>query len=223
MMTEFGLGRLQATDLRDTAHPMLLSAPAAAEDITNRWKTWWDGTFWPDQGETSQCVEYAWHNFMSTRPVNSPNKAPFWEYGSVYASAQRDYDEWEGEDYDGTSVRAGAKALQALGLISGYRWAWDLETVVRHALFEGPVVMGTNWYTSMFYPNTSGIVEVRGSVEGGHAYAITGVNTRTGLARCKQTWGRGWGKLGRFWIKFDDLARLIDEDGEACIATEVSV
>jgi C1A family cysteine protease len=56
---------------------------------------------------------------------------------------------------------------------------------------------------------------------GGHAYLINGMDVKRGLARGKNSWGRGWGKAGAFRIPLDDLDRLIREDGEACLALEV--
>jgi hypothetical protein len=217
---DYGLGRIFALDHRDTAYPMRMMS--SDQPIEGRRKIWWDGTFWPNQGDTPECVEYAWHNYVSTKPINSPQKAPYWEYDSVYNRAQQ-IDEWEGEDYDGTSVRAGAKVMQELGFVSEYHWAWDVETVIRHLIYVGPVVVGTNWYTNMFFPDSTGKVSVGGFVEGGHAYLLSGVNMKTGIIRAKNSWGREWGRLGRFSISIDDLARLIDEDGEACVATEISV
>jgi hypothetical protein len=41
-----------------------------------------------------------------------------------------------------------------------------------------------------------------------------------GYARIKNSWGRSWGQRGRAKITLDDLRRLLDEDGEACLATE---
>ena len=41
----------------------------------------------------------------------------------------------------------------------------------------GPVVVGTNWYYGMFYPDTTGLIKIRGGLAGGHAYVINGVDT----------------------------------------------
>jgi hypothetical protein len=133
----------------------------------------------------------------------------------------QEVDEWEGSDYDGTSVRAGAKVMQARGYIGEYRWAHDLETTLEALTRVGPVVMGTNWYRSMFTPNSQGVVKAEGPIDGGHAWLLDGANRKQGMARGKNSWNRTWGKKGRFWIPFEVLEKLIIEDGEACLALEV--
>jgi C1A family cysteine protease len=147
--------------------------------------------------------------------------SPVLDPGHVYREAQK-VDEWPGEDYSGTSVRAGAKVLQALGFIASYHWAYDVETVVQAVLERGPVVVGTSWYRDMFLPDASGLVTPSGPLVGGHAYVLNGTNRKTGLFRAKNSWGRSWGKGGAFWLSYETLERLLHESGEACIALEVS-
>lgn len=214
---EYGLGRKVAPDHRDMNHPMraLLSVDAPKKPFG-----YWHGGMFLDQGPTPQCVEYSWHHFLQTGRIRPSGKYPYWTPGSVYPEMQK-IDEWPGEDYDGTSVRAGAKMLWAMGYINEYHWAWDLETVIDAVTRLGPVVMGTNWYSDMFEPDSRGRVKLGGYQAGGHAWLIDGANRKQGLIRAKNSWGRAWGLNGRFWMPFEDLERLINEDGEACIATEV--
>jgi hypothetical protein len=126
-----------------------------------------------------------------------------------------------GLDY-GTSVRAGAKAVTELGRLKSYVWAFALQPVVEWVLTEGPVVLGTNWYSSFARPDREGIVRIepKAKVVGGHAYLLRGVDTRRALARCANSWGDRWGRSGEFLLPFRDLERLILEDGEACSAVE---
>lgn len=213
-----GLGRLYAPDPKDENFPMrALVAEAPVEPVPY---AYYHGGMFLDQGSTSQCVEYSWHHYVQTGRIRPKSAYPYWELGVPYREMQ-DVDEWEGSDYDGTSVRAGAKIMQARGYISEYRWAWDLETVVDAVTRVGPVVMGTNWYRSMFYPDNRGVVKAEGPIDGGHAWLIDGANRKQGMARAKNSWSRGWGKKGRFWIPFEVLEKLIIEDGEACLALEV--
>ncbi len=70
--------------------------------------------------------------------------------------------------------------------------------------------------------SAQGIARITPTAEpvGGHAYLLRGVDTRTALARCCNSWGDSWGKSGEFFLPFADLERLIHEDGEACSAVE---
>jgi hypothetical protein len=139
---------------------------------------------------------------------------------TIYHEAQK-VDEWAGEDYDGTSVRAGAKVLQAQGFIGEYRWAYDLDTLVETVLELGPVVMGTNWYEGMDEPDRRGYIHPSGRMRGGHAWLIRGVNRRERYFGMKQSWGTAWGNRGQARISFDAVDLLLMEYGEACLASEV--
>jgi hypothetical protein len=143
----------------------------------------------------------------------------------IYNEAQK-LDEWPGEDYEGTSVRAGAKVLKAHARVSSYQWAFDLETVIYHLLEVGPVIVGTNWYEQMFYPKpVAGTkaykISIGGEIAGGHAYKLDGINLDLSFIRMKNSWGQSWANRGFARISLSDVERLIAEDGEACRAVEI--
>jgi C1A family cysteine protease len=87
-------------------------------------------------------------------------------------------------------------------------------------LTKGPVVVGTNWYYNMFFPNKLGVISATGKLAGGHAYLINGVDTVKKQFRIKNSWGRRWGQLGHAYISFDDMKKLISQNGEVCLAIE---
>jgi hypothetical protein len=216
------LGRIFVPDERDKRWPM--SALLVGEpEVTSRY--WDDETWWGDQGETSQCVGYSWAHWIEDGPVlhlTEREAPPLVHPADIYHRAQQ-IDEWNGEDYEGTSVRAGAEALRERGLISEYRWAWNATTVGEVILSVGPVVVGTLWTNGMFYPDGDGYkIHPTGDVAGGHAYVINGYDSETRLFRIKNSWGRSWGDDGSAYISFEDLDWLLQQNGEACLAIELT-
>ena len=125
-----------------------------------------------------------------------------------------------GNSYNGTSVRAAAKILKKLGVISEYRWAKTVDDTVNTILMKGPMVVGTRWYANMTRPNANGFMKPSGAGQGGHAYVINGVDVDGEFFRIKNSWGKRWGKKGFAYISFSDFEKLLENGGEACIAEE---
>lgn len=219
-LLDFNLGREYKEDPRDLNY-LIANSPLYSTSTMRTSRYWDDEEWWGNQGQTSECVAYAWVHWLEDGPILQNNHVtPVLNPAVVYREAQK-IDEWPGENYNGTSVRAGAKILQAQGYISNYLWAFDLNTLINTVLNTGPVVVGTNWYSNMFRPNkTTGMISVSGRFAGGHAYVINGVDTKRRLFRIKNSWGRSWGLNGRAFISFNDMARLIRLRGEICLATE---
>jgi len=187
-----------------------------------------------DQGREGACVGFGWSAEAFSTPVavdlnrvkadvpRIPNQFAL----GVYRNAQK-LDEWAGEAYDGTSVLAGAKTLQQFGLLKEYRWAFSIEDVVDTVLAKGPVVLGINWYSGM-YDAPNGVLSVSGSIVGGHC--ITAVGYRLASSKLggedgiilQNSWGADWGINGLAEIRVSDLARLLNEGGEACISSRRS-
>lgn len=222
LFLNFGLGRVYSYDPRDNNY--LIQNSSLYSTSSNRTSRYWeDEQWWGNQGSTSECVAYAWIHWLEDGPIyHPPTPQPILQPNPVYREAQK-IDEWPGENYNGTSVRAGAKILQQQGFIKQYLWAYDLNTLINTVLNTGPVVVGTYWYRNMFFPNRrTGIIRASGRIAGGHAYVINGVDTRRRLFRIKNSWGRSWGLNGRAFISFNDMAKLIRMRGEICLATEQS-
>lgn len=201
-------GRLVSPDPRDRMFQVHRSRSTRVR------RYWRDSAAWYDQGDTSSCVGHAWAHWA----VNAPVVQRIDPFG-VYTLA-RFLDEWDGEDYDGTSVRAGAKVMLALGYIAEYRWATTLQLAIDALLEQGPVVVGTTWYEGMFEPDRGGFIHPTGDAVGGHAYLWTGVDTKAEKIRVKNSWSQQWGQDGRAWLSFADAKQLIAEDGEVCLALE---
>lgn len=167
-----------------------------------------------DQGTEGACVGFGWTAELNARPVvNNLDDA----YAiSIYHEA-RLLDEWPGEDYSGTSVLAGAKAILARGHIREYRWGFSLDDLVMALGYAGPVVLGLNWYTGMMNTDPDGFIKPTGQIEGGHCVAATSVNVRRRQFAGPNNWNASWGEAGYWKMSFDDMDRLLHEQGEQCI------
>ncbi|MEV8475958.1 hypothetical protein [Streptomyces sp. NPDC051173] len=116
----------------------------------------------------------------------------------------------------GSTGLAVAKAAQQAGLISGYQHALGLDQTLK-ALSAAPVIVGVNWYEGFDTPDPAGRVGVAGSVRGGHEFLLHGLDTRTQTVLARNSWGTGWGAGGCFSFSFDDLGRLLAEQGDATV------
>jgi hypothetical protein len=214
-----GLGRKRAEDPRDREHHLAKLVKPPVGPVRSKY---WPMFYVLDQGPTPQCVAFAWTGFLLCYPTRTtPQQLGATYTPDVYHAAQK-IDEWDGEDYDGTSVRAGAKVLASQKRFKEYLWAWDATTVRDYVLQRGPVVLGTDWMLDMFYPEQhNGFIVPTGPVAGGHAYLVVGYSASRAAFRIVNSWGPLWGVRGRAWLALSDLQTLIDRGAEACSAVEV--
>lgn len=176
-----------------------------------------------DQGAEGACVGFAMAISLMSAPVAAKLAEPEPFAMHVYKEAQK-IDYWEGTDYEGTSILAGAQILQRLGYIDSYWWAFGIDQVLR-ALATDPVIIGINWASSMYDTDEHHIVNLSGHWVGGHAITLTGYggrkDPRTGKAglfvRWRNSWGPTYGNRGDGWIRVEDLEWLLSLDGEACV------
>lgn len=207
-----GLGRLPSVvDHRDQLFRavQVLSGPAVPESERKSWRT---GPVL-DQGQTPQCVGFGSRGWYAAAPRlhRSGHIGPTAE--AIYHAAQL-VDGWP-LPHDGSSVRAGLQALQGFGLVDSYWWIDDVHGLIQWLLRQSPVILGTNWHEDMFDPEPSGLVRVTGPIVGGHCFIAYGWDGQHGIVKCLNSWGAGWGVLGRFAIAAEDMDALIKADGEA--------
>jgi len=141
----------------------------------------------------------------------------------VYWEAQK-IDPWPGGSYPGaspvyggTSVLCGVKVLQKLGYIKEYRWSFSLSDLILAVGHIGPAILGLVWYEGMFEPHSCGYLHIGGKVSGGHAILCRGVNVKEGYFLLHNSWGAKWGKEGTAKVSFEEMQRLLKEEGEAVV------
>lgn len=208
---EYALGRLVEFDERSRSFPIRTTIPVTYAPRSYTWRC----EVQLNQGNVGACVGFSWAAELAARPAVIPNITDVMGF-NLYHEAQR-LDEWPGEAYEGSSVLGGAKAIKARGFLEEYRWAFGLDDLVLAIGYRGPAVLGINWYSGMFSPDNAGIIHPTGNVVGGHAILANGVSISKRLIRLHNSWGQWWGINGDAFISFDDLNRLLHEQGEACI------
>lgn len=156
--------------------------PAVLTDPTE----WWD---FYDQGFEGSCV-----GFSESRAKSLVDRT---RYGGrwLYKEAQK-IDEWPGESYEGTSVRAGLEVMRTQGhrrLIGG-----ELQTL----------------------RSTDGISAYRwaSSVDEIHSIIKMPLADSLGAVPLLQSWGRYYPHI--VWLPDSVLDRLLREDGEAATFTD---
>lgn len=193
-----------------------------------------------DQGREGACVGFGHTADMLASPKGNYVATP--AQGSSYAQGvyqrAKQIDEWPGEAYSGTSVLAGAKVMQERGIITSYYWAFSNAEIRNAILTLGPVVIGVPWYEEMYDTKPNGVVKIGGELVGGHCLMIYGYHPHMRIYgeapsgnpkgpnyhevfRWRNSWGHLYGRNGNGngIIHAADLRRLLDEWGEACVAT----
>lgn len=216
-------------DVRNVQYPVAPFATTGVSDWKHEHRYWWKGPVL-DQGAEGACVGFGWTAELGASPQRVKFTDPNQFARDIYRTAQT-VDQWPGEDYEGTSVLAGAKVVQSFGLMDTYRWAFSVDEIRQTILHVGPVVIGLPWYDSMYETRPSGLVESLSSSDrlvGGHCLLINGYSpryrfVREGLwkryeiFRWQNSWGPSYGRNGHGYIRAEDLDWLFSQYGEACV------
>jgi hypothetical protein len=191
---------------------------------TARYKRVWTSRFEPlDQGREGACVGFACAGELAATPIKHTvsNASAL----LLYRKAQ-EVDRSEGRNYpSGATVLAGMKACNKAGLFGKYVWNFGIDDTIDWIVRRGPVVLGINWYESMYDAATDGLIEVSGRKVGGHAILCNGYwpnHPQFGpVLVLTNSWGLDWGIRGRGFLPIDVADRLLKEDGESVAPTDL--
>lgn len=215
------LGRLVAHDSRSKAYA--LPAGAVASAIHARRAPVFN------QGRIGSCTTNAGLGALGTGAFYSNDIVqrlfaidPNYEFNDrtaleLYKRVTK-IDEFQGAyppDDTGSSGNAVGKLFKQLGLISGWKHALSLDAALTE-LKHRPVITGVPWYSSFDTPDSSGnIMRTNNArVKGGHEFVVDEVSVGTERVGCTNSWGRGYGLNGRFYMTFKLWESLLKERGD---------
>jgi hypothetical protein len=183
-----------------------------------------------DQGTEGACTGYGLAtvvNYLHWTRKHNPRKENV-SPDMLYRLARR-YDEWPGENYDGSSARGAMKGWHQHGVCPDALWKKEnrrLTPTVSHAAINNPLgayyrvnhkdlvamhcaltEVGILYATASVHEgwdhvDKKGVIPLREQMLGGHAFAIVAYD-HNGFW-IQNSWGIGWGLEGFACITYDD-------------------
>lgn len=203
-----------------------------------------------DQGQLGSCTGNAALGILATAPywdaepqswhdngpLGSTGRIPWTEAGAVglysVLTAEDDYPGAYPPDDTGSDGLTAAKVLTATGIVPGYQHTFTLTDALQ-ALQHFPLLVGTEWLDSMFYPNNVGIIRASGPIDGGHEWIVDEfipagriphvgaypLSAKADFIGGTTSWGTSFGLDGRFYLSVPDFGKLLAADGEVIVLT----
>lgn len=217
------LGRHINHDLRSVDYDIEKVLPRQFSQVAVRSQIWkrWVAAY--DQGSLGSCTGNAVAGLLMTDPFFGTEKRAFTEQDAIaiYSLATQ-LDPFSGQyppDDTGSDGLDAMKAAHKMGYLFAYYHIFDFQILTRYLSWVGPVVIGCNWYDSFDAPSSSGLVTIspNAQVRGGHEFEIMGLDPAAKTIRCVNSWGTGWGDHGCFQIGWNDVERLLSEQGDLTV------
>lgn len=220
-------------------HPLQLKRTAATVEVDKLnlpadWQRFYD------QGQEGACV-----GFGLSLQMSSYNRV---RYDAPWLYVQAQYrDEWPTTPpEEGTSLRAGYDVLRTVGhrrvragrtglamleegIVEVNQWATLVDQIRTTTANKNPAALGINWYDGFYKPEQRRGANGRpewwmppqsrwGRIAGGHCIFAPLASDKRQAVGLTNSWGRiyPW----PVWIAYEDLQRLLNEDGEAAVVTD---
>lgn len=183
----------------------------------------------PEGTTVGFAIAYALQAAVKAKTKQSVTLSP----RGIYVLAKQ-YDEWPGEDYEGTSIIGGLKAVREIGAYLEDNWPYENKSKpktarktsykisayselkgveqILNALRENKIIVAMIQVTDDFdKTDKDGRVTVKLPLKtiGAKAISIVGYNKKTPEFKFANDWGAAWGKDGFGLIKDTDLTRIM--------------
>jgi hypothetical protein len=218
-VTPYPLGRLKVHDERSRAFALAPVALPTKTVLHNRRLPIFD------QGSLGSCTANAALGMLCTGPLDigkswtEKDAVDFYSAETVVDDSMGIPGRYPPTD-TGSCGLASMKVAQQRGWITSYRHAFSVTTLLGW-LGRQPASIGIPWLESMFAPAPGTAVlrvDRRSAVAGGHQVCVDGIDPKRSMVRIANSWG-DWGDGGRAWLRYDDLAWLLKQGGDAVTAT----
>jgi hypothetical protein len=184
-----------------------------------------------DQGEVGACTGNASTSCAYHEPYFAATSKPWFYVPDEGGALAWYHDNTVADDYAGTyppddtgsDGLTSSKVAVKHGIASGYQAALDLASSLA-GLMAGPGITGIPFYNSMFDVGSDGLMTVTTSsgLAGGHELCVDevvlpdalGNGTGDILVGGPNSWGPGWGALGRWYLRASDWWALRKNDGD---------
>lgn len=176
-----------------------------------------------DQGDVGSCTGNAGVGALATDPIFATLPTSLYytldEPGAVKLYSDAEVIDGTGPyppNDNGSCGLSIAKALKNANMISAYEHTFTLDDALK-ALTVRPIMVGMNWYSSMFRPDRDGRVRPIGSIAGGHEVVAREIDATRQRVWFDNSWGTSWGVNGRFYLTFTDLGILLNQQGDVIV------
>lgn len=176
-----------------------------------------------NQGSEGACVGFgcmaeALATPVRTKAARNPDAQGF----RMYAEAKR-RDEWQGENYDGTSLTGGGNAMKALGYLDKFIWLKTVREIALAIAWSGPVVIGIPWTDYMDrLDKPTEFFEFGGTVRGWHCVLLYGVRGFNGYSpfnsRPHFLLRNSWGGESNGLLDAAAMSNMFSEGADAWVA-----
>jgi hypothetical protein len=172
----------------------------------------WDPPTPIDQGKYSCGVGAAIANYLQCKGVEIDMEMEPLDFAKAIYHESQAKDQWPGTErqgYYGTSLMQAMVCLKEKDFFQKVLWTDNTAELSNHVLYNGPAIVAAPWFSEMSRIDPNGFARPSGVYEGPHCWLVYGVDDLWETFFALNSWGKEYGKEGKFLVKFSDMDKLL--------------
>jgi hypothetical protein len=165
-----------------------------------------------DQGRLSVGVGAAISTYLECEGIVQDLEMTPMEFAkAIYYESQRK-DPVPGTEQTGeygTCLVTAMQALQEKRFFDKLLWTDNTSDLSKHILTSGPTIVAGPWFSEMSKLDPNGFARPNGIWEGYHCWVVYGVDDLWETFFAINSWGKEFGKDGKFLLKFSDMEKIL--------------